>query len=347
MRCVGVVGSGRRGWCGCGCLGLGAGCGRVVRAVQSGVMVVPLATSMVTVLQVVRVGRWCWRFPVWVVWSVGVWQVWCGADGGVLGDGGHRTCFLQDPSTSDLSDLYYLHPYTKSIHQFKERNKLHFQQDGQEWTRNQGEFDEGKVESLNCKKWKSVCYRVVDKWRDILVDYFERNHNFRPQVDAFANKKNKRFPKFYDDAWSEDWSEPLWINLPFDVFPRVVQKLKQSGAKAILIVPNWPRQEWFKDIMDISIDIVELPHKGVKLYCEDNGKPLPQRSWSTLACLVDGNLGNYWQDDSEMGTEEVISNSSRIDKIEVDEDDREQNPDVSSRKEGRTIGVPQDPRTLS
>ena len=53
-------------------------------------MVVPLATSMVTVLQVVRVGRRCWRFPVWVlwvVWSVGVLQLWCGADGGVLGDG--------------------------------------------------------------------------------------------------------------------------------------------------------------------------------------------------------------------------------------------------------------------
>ena len=94
--------------------------------------------------------------------------------------------------------------------------------------------------------------------------------------------------------------------------------------------------------MDISIDIVELPHKGVKLYCEDNGKPMPQRSWSTLACLVDGNLGDYWQDGSEMGTEEVISQSSRIDEIGVDEDDRERNPDVSSRKEGRTIGVPQE-----
>ena len=90
VRCVGVVGSGRRGWCRCGCLGLGAGCARVVRAVWSGVMVVPLATLMVTPLQVVRVGRRCWRFPVWVlwvVWSVGVLQVWCGADGGVLGDG--------------------------------------------------------------------------------------------------------------------------------------------------------------------------------------------------------------------------------------------------------------------
>ena len=254
---------------------------------------------------------------------------------------GHRTCFLQDPSTSNPSDLYYLHPYTKSIHQFKERNKLHIQRDGQEWTGNQEEFAEGKVESLNCKKWKSVCYRVVDGWRDILVDYFEKNHNFRQQVDAFANNRNKRFPKFYDDAWSEDWSEPLWINTPFDVFPRVVQELKQSGAKAILIVPNWPKQSWFKDIMDISIDIVELPHKGVKLYCEDNGKPLLQRSWSTLACLVDGKLGDYWRDDSEMGTEEVISNSSGIDEIEVDRDDRERNSDISSLKEGRTIGVRQ------
>ena len=109
---------------------------------------------------------------------------------------GHGTCFLQDPSASDPSELYYLHPYTKSVQHFKERNKLQIQQDGQEWTRNLEPFDEGKVESLNCKTWKSVCYRVVDKWWDILVDYFAKNNNFRPQVDAFANKKNKRFPKF-------------------------------------------------------------------------------------------------------------------------------------------------------
>ena len=54
---------------------------------------------------------------------------------------------------------------------------------------------------MNSKNWKSVCYRVVDEWRDILVDYFKKNHNFCPQVDAFANKANKRFPRFYVDAW--------------------------------------------------------------------------------------------------------------------------------------------------
>ena len=89
--------------------------------------------------------------------------------------------------------------------------------------------------------------------------------------------------------------------------------------------------------MDISIDIVELPHKGVKLYCEDNGKTLPKRSCSTLACLVDGNLGDYWQDASEMGTEEVISNSSRIDEIEVDQVNREQIP---THRRGRREGLP-------
>ena len=89
MLFVDGVGSDRRGWCRCGCLRLGAGCGRVVRAVCSGVMVVTLATSMVTVLQVIRLGRRCWRFLVWVLWvvlSVGLLQVWCRVDGCVPGN---------------------------------------------------------------------------------------------------------------------------------------------------------------------------------------------------------------------------------------------------------------------
>ena len=65
------------------------------------------------------------------------------------------------------------------------------------------------------------------------MDYFQKNHGFCSQVDAFANTTKKRFATFYEDAWSKDWSEPLLINPPLDTFPRVVKKLKQSGAKAI------------------------------------------------------------------------------------------------------------------
>ena len=61
--------------------------------------------------------------------------------------------------------------------------------------------------------------------------------------------------------------------------------------------------------MKTLMDIVKLPHKRVKQYSEDHGKPLPQRLWSTQACLVDGNLVDYSQESGEMGTEQVTSNS--------------------------------------
>ena len=84
------------------------------------------------------------------------------------------------------------------------------------------------------------------------MDNFQRNHGFCPKDDSFANKTTKRFPKFQEDACIEDWSQPLRINPPFNVFPRVLQRLKQSGAKMISILPNWPRQDWFKDIVDTA-----------------------------------------------------------------------------------------------
>ena len=122
---------------------------------------------------------------------------------------GQRTFFLEDPSANDPSQLYYLHPFTKSVQHFKERNKLQIVEDEQELERNQTKSEDRRIESFTCKKWKLVCYRDVDKWRDIPVDYFQKNHVFRSQVDAFANKTNRSFSKFYEDAWSEDWSEPL------------------------------------------------------------------------------------------------------------------------------------------
>ena len=48
-----------------------------------------------------------------------------------------------------------------------------------------------------------------------------------PERDAFANKDNKRFDKWYGegspdgaDAFEKDWrGEILWINPPFNYFP--------------------------------------------------------------------------------------------------------------------------------
>ena len=53
-------------------------------------VVVLLAMSMVTVLQVITVGRCCWRsmvWPLWVVLNAGVLQVRRRVNGGAPGDG--------------------------------------------------------------------------------------------------------------------------------------------------------------------------------------------------------------------------------------------------------------------
>ena len=41
----------------------------------------------------------------------------------------HRTCFAQDASANNASELYYLHPFTKSDQHFKEQNKLQILED--------------------------------------------------------------------------------------------------------------------------------------------------------------------------------------------------------------------------
>ena len=80
-----------------------------------------------------------------------------------------------------------------------------------------------------------------------------------PTVDAFASKDNRRFPEYWsvdDDAFTKSWrgKKLLWINPPFDVFDRVVYKLKEEKAKAIVVVPQWLDKGWWKDLQDISVD---------------------------------------------------------------------------------------------
>ena len=104
--------------------------------------------------------------------------------------------------------------------------------------KNLSEDAQNHVQSLCADLCRIVCYKVVDKWRDIILKYFEDNHKFNPTVEAFANSANKRFPKFYKAAFKVFWSEPLWIHPPFAVFKEILANINADQAKAILISPN-------------------------------------------------------------------------------------------------------------
>ena len=78
-------------------------------------------------------------------------------------------------------------------------------------------------------------------------------------IDRFASKENKQLPR-YNAKWRDgsaeavdsihlsdaEWrSEKNWCNPPWALLDDLAAKLRQSGAAATVIAPDWPHSPWF------------------------------------------------------------------------------------------------------
>ena len=92
----------------------------------------------------------------------------------------------------------------------------------------------------------------------------------RPDIDLFAsrlNNKCKRYVSWYRDphaehvdAFSISWHDTYsYIFPPFSLLGRCVQKVRQEKAKAIMVVPVWPIQAWFTNLLKLLVKPVLLP----------------------------------------------------------------------------------------
>lgn len=70
-------------------------------------------------------------------------------------------------------------------------------------------------------------------------------------LDAFANYKNAKVPRFFSrfwnpgtagvDAFYQDWSDDVaWVVPPIPLVPRVLQFMFQNAFQGTLVVPHWP-----------------------------------------------------------------------------------------------------------
>ena len=105
-----------------------------------------------------------------------------------------------------------------------------------------------KIQAVDGKAWKTDDYAVRS---DLVSEVVKSLDAGVPTVDAFASETNKRFAKFWsvtDDAFEKDWGQEdlLWINAPFQKISQVVQKVVKEKAKAILVVPEWETELWWK-----------------------------------------------------------------------------------------------------
>jgi hypothetical protein len=137
--------------------------------------------------------------------------------------------------------------------------------------------------------WYATNYAIIDLWVNKLLAWSD----LKITIDAFANKSNRRFKRFWSlksDAFTKKWSkEILWCNPPFHLIQDMIQKIIDDKARALLILPHWPHLRWWKLLEKISIKWWDLPH-DVPLYQSDEGiiykRQLPRTT--TRAIVVDG-----------------------------------------------------------
>ena len=91
-------------------------------------------------------------------------------------------------------------------------------------------------------------------------------------VDRFASAHNAQCPRYNSEyacpgaeavnAMAQDWrGENNFIHPPpdRDLLNRVAQKLREQPAEALVVVPFWSGESWFRDLRELSVDMTVLP----------------------------------------------------------------------------------------
>ena len=128
---------------------------------------------------------------------------------------------------------------------------------------------------------------------------------------------NKRFDKHFSDAWTHKWDKKLWINPPFHLIQQVIHKIKQEKTQAILVVPLWDDKPLVSGITRHLCRLHRTSPGRLSCMPGTTTGPLPQRSWSSLAFLVDGKLSDSNSADS--GNDSCVGSESEVERGTDDE----------------------------
>lgn len=109
-------------------------------------------------------------------------------------------------------------------------------------------------------------------WRLDPAAFSRLNRRWGPHtVDRFASSVNAQLPRF-NSAWAQPAAEGVdafaqanwrqennWCNPPWTLLPRVAALLRNSGAAATVVAPDWPAQPWYHELAGMASDVVRLP----------------------------------------------------------------------------------------
>jgi hypothetical protein len=91
-----------------------------------------------------------------------------------------------------------------------------------------------------------------------------------------------------------DWSPPVtfWINPSCHLLPQVLEKLRASRTRGILVYPYWSLQPWFQEVQRLSAVFFPLPspHLSVRSHHPDMVEPFVNREVQRLRLCVKDDL---------------------------------------------------------
>ena len=139
--------------------------------------------------------------------------------------------------------------------------------------------------------WSQSDYGRTPYWAARVRNQFGKS----PDVDA-SNRvpgipQATRWVPPIEDFFSApaDPSKLYWMCPPYHRFSNCVRKIRQEKLRAIVVRPKWTHKEWWKPLMDITLQGYHFPGPETKacLYQNDGRTPLPQQGWATVALYLD------------------------------------------------------------
>ena len=105
---------------------------------------------------------------------------------------------------------------------------------------------------------------------------------YTPQIDLFASKASHQLPEYCSrsrdpqahavDALSLDWTGmTAYAFPPIPMLLRVISKIAREGCRVILVAPFWPRQLWFRPMVDLLAGLPKVLPDRADLLRDQHG----------------------------------------------------------------------------
>lgn len=121
-----------------------------------------------------------------------------------------------------------------------------------------------------------------------------------PQIDMFASRLNNQIEEYV--SWKRD-PDALWVNAfskswtniyffafpPFSQIMRCLQKTVRDTAECIIVVPLWPTQIWYPELLKLLVDHPRILPQGNILSLPNSRKVHPlMNKLHLIACRLSG-----------------------------------------------------------